>query len=167
MTRYPVARLATGRDVLEIVRICSAGWRDTYFGLKSVQYIEEMIAEFYAPARISADIGARDESWGGYVVAELDGRLLVAGGGGLIEPTVGELFVLYADPAERRRGGGTAVLGVITDAQRTLGATEQWVSVEPENHLGQAFYRAQGFGERERRPAYRGEGESLRLCRTI
>jgi hypothetical protein len=48
MTRDPVARLATGRDVPEIVRICSAGWRETYSGLKSVRYIEEMIAEFYS-----------------------------------------------------------------------------------------------------------------------
>jgi ribosomal protein S18 acetylase RimI-like enzyme len=155
------------QDVPELVRICSEGWRDTYRDLKPARYIEEMIAEFHTPERIASEIGTRDESWGGYVVAELDGRLLVAGGGGMIEPTAGEVFVLYADPRERRRGGGTAVLEFITSQQREHGAAEQWVSVEPENELGLAFYRAQGFVERGRRPAYRGDGESLRLCRRI
>jgi ribosomal protein S18 acetylase RimI-like enzyme len=166
-TERPVARLATDRDVPEIVRICSEGWRDTYSGFKSAQYIEEMIAEFYVPERIANEIGAHGEAWQGYVVAELDHRLLVAGGGGLIQPTLGEVFVLYADPRPRRRGGGTAVLEFITEQHRRLGATEQWVSVEPENELGLSFYRAQRFVERGRRPAYRGDGESLRLSRPI
>lgn len=162
-----MARYATDQDVLEIARICSAGWRDTYAGLRSPQDIENAIAEFYVPERIERELGERNESWGGYVVAELDGRLLVAGGGGLIDVKVGELFVLYADPNQRRRGGGTAVLEFITERQRELGATEQWVSVEPGNELGLAFYRARGFIEHGRRPAYRGEGESLRLRRSI
>jgi ribosomal protein S18 acetylase RimI-like enzyme len=59
------------------------------------------------------------------------------------------------------------VLDYITDQQRKLGATEQWVSVAPANELGLAFYEAQGFLEAGRRPAYRGDGESLRLYRAI
>jgi ribosomal protein S18 acetylase RimI-like enzyme len=78
-----------------------------------------------------------------------------------------ELFVLYADPTRRRRGGGTEVLRFLTDRQRRRGAREQWVSVEPENTLGLSFYCARGFTERGRRPAYRGDRESLRLAREI
>jgi ribosomal protein S18 acetylase RimI-like enzyme len=166
ITGKPLAR-ATMEDVAEIVRICSQAFRDTYRDLAPAEYIEQTIAEFYTPERIASEIGERDESWGGYVVAELGGRLLVAGGGGMIEPNAGELFVLYAHPRQRRRGGGTAVLEFITRQQRARGAVEQWVSVEPDNELGLAFYRAQGFVERGRRPAYRGDGESLRLCRPI
>lgn len=167
IARQPLARLATTQDVREIVRICSEGWRDTYCELKPTQYIEQTIAEFYTPERIAGEIGAAGDSWDGYVVAELDGQLLVAGGGGMIEPIAGEVFVLYADPRQRRRGGGTAVLQFITAQQKEHGATEQWVSVEPNNNLGLAFYRARGFLDRGRRPAYRGDGESLRLCRAV
>jgi ribosomal protein S18 acetylase RimI-like enzyme len=167
ITGKPFARLATTQDVEEIVRICSQGWRDTYRDPATAQYIEQTIAEFYTSERIASEIGERDERWGGYVVAELAGRLLVAGGGGMIEPNAGELFVLYADPRQRRRGGGTAVLEFITRQQRERGAVEQWVSVEPDNELGLAFYRARGFVERGRRPAHRGDGESVRLSRPI
>jgi len=163
----PVARFATRDDVEEICRVCSEGWRATYLGWKPEEYIEGVIAEFYVPDRVAREIGPRGESWGGYVLAELDGQILVAGGGGLIGPTNGELFVLYADPGRRRRGGGTAVLDFITAQPRELGAVEQWVSVEPGNEMGLPFYRAHGFIERERRPAYRGDGESLRLSRLI
>ena len=90
------------------MRICSQGRRDTYRDVAPAEYIEQTIAEFCTPERIASEIGERDESWGGYVVAELGGRLLVAGAGGMIEPKAGELCVLYADPRERRRGGGTA-----------------------------------------------------------
>ena len=162
----PAARPATAEDVPEIARICAAGWRDTYAGRHPPSYIEEIIAEFYHPERVAAEVGER-EDWGGYVVAELGGKVLVAGGGGLIGPGESELFVLYADPARRRLGGGSAVLGFITDRQRQQGAHRQWVSVDPENDLGLSFYRAHGFTEHGRRPAYRGDGESLRLARTI
>jgi ribosomal protein S18 acetylase RimI-like enzyme len=163
----PVARLATPGDVEEICRVCSDGWRATYAGWQSEEFIEEVIAEFYVPDRVAQEVGPHGESWGGYVVAELDGQILVVGGGGLIEPTKGELFVLYADPVKRRQGGGTAVLRFITAQQRELGAVEQWVSVKPGNEMGLPFYRSQGFVEQERRPAYRGDGELLRLSRLI
>lgn len=167
MNGKPLARLAVEKDVERIAEVCSDGWRDTYAGLKPAAYIEEMIGEFYTPERIATEIGARNHDWGGYVVAELDGQVVVAAGGGLIESTVGELFVLYADPRHRRHGGGTAALQSVTEQQQELGATEQWVSVEPENEMGRSFYAARGFVERERRPAYRGGGESLRLSRPI
>jgi ribosomal protein S18 acetylase RimI-like enzyme len=163
----PVARLAHATDAPEIARICAAGWRDTYAGRHPHSYIEEVISEFYAPARIASESGPAGDAWGGYVVAELGGEILVAGAGGLISPEEGEIFVLYADPASRRRGGGRAVLCFITDQQRQWGAREQWVSVDPANDLGLSFYRAQGFSERGRLPAYRGDGESLRLARRI
>jgi len=167
MPDRPVARLAHATDAAEIARICATGWRDTYAGRHPQSYIEEVISEFYAPDRIASEIGGAGDDWGGYVVAEFEGEILVAGAGGLISPEQGELFVLYADPARRRRGGGRQVLRFITDQQRQRGAREQWVSVDPENDLGLSFYRAHGFSERGRRPAYRGDGESLRLARRI
>jgi len=167
MLDRPVARLANATDASEIARICAAGWRDTYAGRHPQTYIEGVISEFYEPERIASESGGAGAEWGGYVVAELDGEIVVAGAGGLIGPAEGELFVLYADPAKRRRGGGREVLRFITDQQRQRGAREQWVSVDPENDLGLSFYRAQGFSERGRRPAYRGQGESLRLARRI
>lgn len=110
-------------------KICAPGWRDTYAVRHSRCYIEEVIAEFYNPERLASEVGGERDGWGGYVVAELDGEVLVAGGG-LIAPGEGELFVLYAHPAQRRRGGGSAVLRFITEQQRLRGARKQWVSVD-------------------------------------
>jgi GNAT superfamily N-acetyltransferase len=163
----PIARPARPEDVGEIVRICSAGWRTTYAAIRSPDEIESAIATFYAPERVRQEIAPAGPQWGGYVVAEDEGELLVAGGGGLTAPGVGELFVLYADPGRRRRGGGTAVLAFVSEQQREGGATEQWVSVQPHNALGIAFYRARGFVPRGRQPAFEGVGESLRMSRAL
>lgn len=45
-----------------------------------------------------------------------------AGGGGISSPGVGELFVLYADPASRGRRIGSALLSAVT---------EPWVRLVP------------------------------------
>jgi ribosomal protein S18 acetylase RimI-like enzyme len=84
---------------------------------------------------------------------------------------VGEIFVLYLDPARRGEGIGTRLLDAITEQQRAQGAAEQWVSVDPENTKGLPFYDARGFVVRGDRPAWgsppEGARVSLRLMRRL
>jgi ribosomal protein S18 acetylase RimI-like enzyme len=164
-----IRRAAVG-DAEGIAHTCAAGWRDTYEGLYPSERIESVIAEYYAVDRIAAEI-VSPQGWHGWTVAVDDGRVVGAGGGGMIEPGVGEVFVLYLDPARRREGIGSLLLDAITDQQRADGAHEQWVSVEPENAKGLPFYRARGFKPAGERPAWGsapGDGRvSLRLVRRL
>ena len=126
------ARLATQADVDAICRICADGYRATYPGLLTPAQIENVIADFYTPERVGSEIGVALPAWGGYVLAEDDhGTLLCAGGGGMTAPDVVELYVIYADPRLRRRGGGSAVLPLVSDQQRAAGARVQGVAVNP------------------------------------
>jgi GNAT superfamily N-acetyltransferase len=163
-------RKANSKDVNDICRICSDGWRDTYQGIYSQAYIERTIAEFYNPQRVEHEI-MQPDGWDGWLVAEQDGVVVGAGGGGLINPGIGEVFVLYLDPRLRGLGIGTALLEAITDQQRRQGANEQWVSVEAKNEKGLPFYEARGIVQREERSAYGSKPEegifSLRLSRPI
>jgi ribosomal protein S18 acetylase RimI-like enzyme len=165
-----VIRRAEIPDAEGIARVCAAGWRDTYRGIKEPERIEEVIAEYYTPERISREIAA-PQGWDGWIVAVEDDTVIGAGGGGMIEPGVGEIFVLYLDPTRRGEGIGTLLLDAISDQQRAHGAREQWVSVEPENTKGLPFYYARGFevrGERPERGTAPEEGRvSLRLVRRL
>lgn len=129
-----------------------------------------MIAEYYRPERIRSEIAA-PEGWDGWIVAMEGDTVVGAGGGGMIEPGVGEIFVLYLDPRRRGEGIGTLLLDTVTEQQRAQGAHEQWVSVEPGNTKGLPFYRARGFAVRGERPEWGtapAEGHtSLRLMRPL
>lgn len=160
------ARPATLGDVDAICRICADGWRDTYAGLRTGAEIERVIASFYTPERVARELEADLPSWGGWFVAEAD-AVIAAGAGGMTGATSGELFVLYADPARRGEGAGTALLEAITAQQRALGATEQWVSVGLGNTKGIPFYEARGFVRRGTRPAHGLDGESARYWRSL
>jgi ribosomal protein S18 acetylase RimI-like enzyme len=157
-------------DAEGIARVCAAGWRDTYRGIKEPERIEAVIAEYYTPERISGEIAA-PQGWDGWIVAVEDDTVIGAGGGGMTEPGVGEIFVLYLDPTRRGEGIGTLLLDAITDQQRAQGAREQWVSVEPENTKGLPFYYARGFEVRGERPEWGTASEegrvSLRLMRRL
>lgn len=163
-------RSAQPEDVSGIVRVCSAGWRDTYRGLKKPERIEAVIAEYYTPDRIRRELAAR-EGWDGWIVAVEEGAVVGAGGGGITSPGVGEIFVLYLDPTRRGEGIGTLLLDAITEQQRAQGAGEQWVSVEPDNMKGLPFYSARGFELRGERPEWGTPPEegriSLRLVRRL
>jgi ribosomal protein S18 acetylase RimI-like enzyme len=164
-----IIRRAETRDAEGIARVCAAGWRDTYRGIKERERIEAVIAEYYTPERIRREIAA-PEGWDGWIVAVEDGTVIGAGGGGMTEPGVGEIFVLYLDPGRRGEGIGSLLLDAITDKQRE-GAREQWVSVEPENTKGLPFYYARGFEVRGKRPEWGTAPEegrvSLRLMRRL
>lgn len=170
----PVDRITIRRaepgDAEGIARVCAAGWRDTYRGIYTPERIESVIAEYYTPDRIAAEIIA-PQGWDGWIVAVEDDVVVGAGGGGMIVPGAGEVFVLYLDPTRRREGIGTLLLNAITEQQRAHGAREQWVSVEPENAKGLPFYKARGFEVRGERPAWGSAPEqglvSLRLMRRL
>ena len=134
------------------------------------EQIEAVIAEYYTPERIGREIAA-PEGWDGRIVAVEGDTVVGAGGGGMTEPGVGEIFVLYLDPARRGEGIGTLLLDAITEQQRAQGAREQWVSVEPENAKGLPFYDARGFEVQGQRPEWGTEPEegrvSVRLMRRL
>ena len=165
------ARKAGLADVADICRICRDAWRDTYAGVYDADEIERIVARYYSRERVREEV-RRPEDWDGWWVAEDDaGRIVAAGGGGMTAPCVGEVFVLYADPPRRGEGAGTAILAAVTEEQRSQGAREQSVSVEPQNENGLRFYRARGFRRRGSRPLHGNEpGDdrvSLRLSRRI
>jgi ribosomal protein S18 acetylase RimI-like enzyme len=147
-------RAATSDDV---AAICATAYRDTYAGLLTPDYIERVVADFYLPERVAGEIAAAPPSWLGYQVVEEDGRVLGAAGGGLTAPGVGELFVLYLDPAERRRGLGSLLLDRVAGQLTEVGAGELWVSVVVGNELGIPFYLARGFEQVDKRRAYGSE----------
>jgi ribosomal protein S18 acetylase RimI-like enzyme len=169
MRRFVIRRAET-HDAEGIARVCAAGWRDTYRDIKEPERIEAVIAEYYTAERISLEI-APSEGWDGWIVAVDDDTVIGAGGGGMIEAGVGEIFVLYLDPTRRGEGIGTLILDAITEQQRAHGAREQWVSVEPENAKGLPFYYSRGFEVRGRRPEWGTAPEegrvSLRLMRRL
>lgn len=169
-----VGRVTTRRavpgDAEAIARVCAEAWRDTYRDIYASEQIESAIAEYYTPERIAAETVA-SAGWDGWTVAVDDGIVVGAGGGGVTEPGIGEIFVLYLDPTRRREGIGTLLLDAISEQQRAQGAREQWVSVEPENDMGLPFYEALGFQVMGERPAWGSAPEegrvSLRLMRPV
>ncbi|MEK4403813.1 GNAT family N-acetyltransferase [Sporosarcina sp. FSL K6-6792] len=129
-----------------ISKVCSDGYWATYSETHSEMYIKGIIKEFYNHERILKEVLEISKEWGGYFVAIEGNEVIGAGGGGMIEDTSGEVFVLYLNPARRNEGIGTMILDAITKQQKEeLNATEQWVSVAKENQKGIPFYEAKGF----------------------
>jgi GNAT superfamily N-acetyltransferase len=85
-----------------------------------------VIATYYNRERVGAEVEARS-GWDGWWVAEDGAGDVVAVGGGMTSGDRGEVLVLYADPARRRQGGGSAVLEAITGEQRAGGPRESGV----------------------------------------
>lgn len=69
-----------------------------------------MIEEFYNPDRILNEVTNTSREWGGYFVAIEGNEVIGAGGGGMIDETAGEVFVLYLNPNRRNEGIGTRIL---------------------------------------------------------
>jgi ribosomal protein S18 acetylase RimI-like enzyme len=149
-----LVRTATQDDVPRICEICSTAYAVTYRDLLPADYIERTIRDFYQPERVGREVQPDPPGWYGYQVVEEAGRVLGAAGGGITAPGVGELFVIYLDPAERGRGLGTLLLDRVVEQVRSGGAREMWVSVTPGNEKGIPFYQARGFEFVEKVKAY-------------
>lgn len=155
-----------------ISKVCSNGYWAIYSELYSDMYIKGIVDEFYNDERVLKEILETGKNWGGYFVAVEEDKVIGAGGGGMIDDTSGEVFVLYLHPARRNEGIGTMLLDAITKQQKEeFHATEQWVSVAKGNQKGIPFYEARGFvfsHEVEGHGVVDGERySSLRYCRQI
>ena len=118
-----ITRPARPEDAEGIARVCSAGWRDTlqrHQGARAHRGDHRRVLH-----RIRREI-AELEGWDGWIAAVEDDTVVGAGGGGMVGSGVGEIFVLYLEPARRGEGIGTLLLEAITEQQRVRGAREQW-----------------------------------------
>jgi GNAT superfamily N-acetyltransferase len=163
---------ANAAHVEGIAKVCSDGYRAAYGESHSNEYIERIISEFYNPERIVDEVTNTSRHWGGYFVAVENDEVVGAGGGGMINDTAGEVFVLYLNPNRRNEGIGTMLLESITKQQKEeFSASEQWVSVQKGNQKGIPFYEARGFIFQHEQNGYgNAEGEdyiSLRYCRQL
>lgn len=166
-----VIQKATEEHVDGIVEVCVAAQWATYGELYTKEYIVRTIDEYYTPERIKNEIVPTNIGWGGWFVALDNGEVVGAGGGGMQTFVTAEVYALYLSPLRRNEGIGTKLLAAITEQQRKLGATEQWISVAKGNEKGIPFYNKRGFIFQEEVDSYHNkEGEvyiSLRYSRPI
>ncbi|WJE17238.1 GNAT family N-acetyltransferase [Halobacillus sp. ACCC02827] len=165
-------RKADGSNVADIIRVCEAGYRETYKSLLEKEDIEQVIEEFYNADRIAREVRNISDEWNGWFVAvDEEGTVVGAGGGGMTGSETAELFVLYLDPERKREGIGGRLLEAITEDHIARGASEQWVSVTKGNEMGIPFYEKSGFVYKGERPSHKLPSEksyiSLRYRREI
>lgn len=163
---------AESNHVAGIAHVCSDAYWATYHEIRSEEYINRIIKEFYNLERIQREITETGREWGGYFVAVEENEVIGAIGGGMINQIVGEVFVLYLKPDRRNEGIGTMLLNALTKQQKEeFKATEQWVSVVKGNQKGIPFYEAKGFVFKNEQNGYGNSEEeeyrSLRYCREI
>ena len=103
-----------------IIKVCSSGYWATYGNMFSKNYISGIIEQFYNYNRVEKEVNFSNYEWGGYYVALDNNEVVGAGGGGMIQEAVGELFVLYVDPERRNEGIGSQILNAITKQQITI-----------------------------------------------
>lgn len=84
---------------------------------------------------------------GRFAVGRLDGRPLACGGIRLLDPVTAELTRVYVDPRARGTGGGAALLRVLEDAGRALGAERVRLDTRSDLVEARALYARQGYAE--------------------
>lgn len=133
-------RRATVSHGPAIRAIAYAAWRDTYTGMLRAETIEWFLERGYSEKRVALRV-ERHETW----VAELDGQV-AAFAETAVEPDRVTLVAIYADPAVRGVGLGSALLDAIVDAHPDLPIA---ADVLAGNRKGEGFYEARGFEPRE------------------
>jgi GNAT superfamily N-acetyltransferase len=129
-------RRATPSHAPMIRDIAHAAWRATYRELLRDETIEWFLDRAYSEERVGLRI-ERHETW----VAELDG-VVSAFAESEIRPDRVTLVAIYADPARRGLGLGTALLDTITRLHPHLPVA---ADVLVGNDRGEMFYEARGF----------------------
>jgi ribosomal protein S18 acetylase RimI-like enzyme len=160
MSGTVVIRAATAADATAIATVCTRAARLAYERLVTGDYLDRVIAHFYAADRIRREV-APSRDWFGFVVA-VDGAEVVgvAGTGRSAEaPDACEVFVLYVDPDAQRRGIGRQLLAHAVCTTQAARARRLDVAVLPGNQVAMRFYEACGFIFAGERPIYAPHGQ--------
>jgi ribosomal protein S18 acetylase RimI-like enzyme len=131
-----IVRAATPADVEAVRAVAAAAWRDTYDGLLRTETIEAFLARAYASERVERRIGSDT------FLLTIEGEQVVAFADAREDDEQLHLLAIYALPAVRGRGAGSALLAGLLErfpgrpivAEVLLG-----------NRKGEAFYEARGF----------------------
>lgn len=141
-------RKAVKTDVPVLEQLLTSAWRQTYCDVYTTEYIERVIEDFYNPVRLMDEVTHTSKEWSGYYIYEISGKVVGCIGGGIEEDGVGSIYVLYLDPAEKRKGYGSQLLQHFTTMQKqSEGIVRQSVSVAESNQMGLPFYEKMGFVE--------------------
>ncbi|MFH7600149.1 GNAT family N-acetyltransferase [Streptomyces racemochromogenes] len=84
---------------------------------------------------------------GQFVVGRLDGRPLACGGIRLLDPGTAELTRIYVDGGARGSGGGAALLAVLEEEARALGAVRIRLDTRTDLVEARALYTRHGYRE--------------------
>jgi [ribosomal protein S18]-alanine N-acetyltransferase len=102
-----------------------------------------------------------------YLVAEVGGDV-VGHAVASVVADIAELQRIAVDPAHRRHGLASALLGAVVEAASEGGADRLLLEVREHNDGAIAFYAARGFAEIDRRPRYYRDGTSaVVMIRTL
>ncbi|MFD9338620.1 GNAT family N-acetyltransferase [Streptomyces sp. NPDC060028] len=84
---------------------------------------------------------------GQFVVGRLGGAPLACGGIRLLDPLTAELTKVYVDPRTRGTGGGAALLEVLEEEARSLGAERVRLDTRSDLVEARALYARHGYVE--------------------
>jgi GNAT superfamily N-acetyltransferase len=129
-------RAAGAEDVAEVRAVAAAAWRDTYAGLLRPETIEAFVERAYSPERVARRIEADT-----FLVA-VEAGSIVAFGDALAPDDRVDLLAIYALPAWRGRGAGTALL---TELRSHFPGRTIVADVLVGNRKGEVFYERRGF----------------------
>ena len=143
-------RLATNNDVPRIQEILVSAIKLTYKNLYSQRYISLISEKYYNADRLLRETSTSSKEWSGYYILEDHGKIVGCIGGGIDFDNIAEIYVLYLDPQERRKGYGTLLVDHFTKYQKdTYSINRQRVNVAQGNTLGIPFYEKMGFVQSE------------------
>ena len=151
-----VLRSATAADIPAVQRLAERTWRAHYPAILSAAQIDYMLARGYARPALERFI---DGPASGIELAD-SGATLAGFAAWLLVPEQQEtkLDKLYVDPDRQRSGIGGALIRVVEQRARDLGARGVILNVNRYNTSAQAAYARAGFTVRDAVVVDIGEG---------
>lgn len=135
-------REARPEDAVAISRVAAASWRDTYRDIFEPDFIDDFLAQNYAPGSLAAAAErAATRQDAHFLVAERDGEIVAYAHFGVGEHGP-QLWRIYAHPDHYGTGAGSALLD---ELEGRIDVDSYRLDVHSRNRRGRAFYDRRGF----------------------
>jgi GNAT superfamily N-acetyltransferase len=141
MPRSDYVRPVAAEDVDDLAKLAREIWHQHYPAIISLDQIEYMLAQRYAPSEVRAQLTNTDHGWW---VGEDDGKL-TAFAHAVLMPDHCKLDKLYVHPAHQHQGLGAALLKQVSNWARSSGRNRLVLQVNRHNALALKAYRKYGF----------------------